>query len=162
MLLFDLDVIPMSFCSHCLSQFHSIEECRQTHSCNIVQRQVSSISQLSTNSGISEDWVHSLGIHGYRSSLEVLHKLAKSHDLTSQAKVLLHRLKWSDGRGRVVRSVEIPCVESGEVLEGSEELVTADGGCDEFEVMGHGGVVDEGIGDHFGSRRRGRAILRVV
>ena len=49
-----------------------------------------------------------------------------------------------------VGAQEVPGVEAREVLEGAQELVAADGGGDEFEVVRDRGVVDERVGDHFG------------
>lgn len=78
----------------------------------------------------------------------MLDVLADAQQLTSQTELLLDCLIGSDLSRGPVRSVEVPGVEAGEVLESAEKLVAADGRCDEFQVVGHRGVVDKGVGDH--------------
>lgn len=62
--------------------------------------------------------------------------------------MLLDGFEGRDFAGGSVCAEEVPGVESGEVLQGSEELVAANGCGYEFEVVGYRGVVDERIGDH--------------
>jgi len=78
----------------------------------------------------------------------VLDVLADAHYFAGEAELLLDGFEGRDFGGRAIRAVEVPGVEAGEVLKGTEELVAADGGGDELEVVGYGGVVDEGVGDH--------------
>ncbi len=68
--------------------------------------------------------------------------LADAHQFTCEPELLLDGLPGSDGGGGTIRAQEVPGIEAGEVLEGSQELVAADGGRDKFEVLGDGGVVD--------------------
>jgi hypothetical protein len=63
--------------------------------------------------------------------------------------LLLDGLEGRDFAGCTICAEKVPGVESGKVLEGSEELITAYCCCNEFEVVGHRGVVNEGVGDHF-------------
>lgn len=78
----------------------------------------------------------------------MLDVLANAHCLAHLAKALLHSLPGGDGGGGVALAQEVPAEEAGEVLECAERLVAADGGRYEAEVVGHKGVVYEGVGDH--------------
>lgn len=76
---------------------------------------------------------------------------------------------WLDGAGRVVGSIEVPGIESCEVLDGSEDLVAADYEksetrdrietfrkgvptrcCDIAQIVSDCGMIDERVGDHDG------------
>ena len=74
-----------------------------------------------------------------------------SHCFAHESELLLYGLEGRDLAGRAIRAEQVPGVEPGEVLERPEELVAAHGCRDELEVVGHGGVVDEGVSDHFGN-----------
>lgn len=78
----------------------------------------------------------------------MLDVLANAHELAGEPELLLDGIEGSDLRRRAVGAVQIPGIEAGEVLERAQELVAADRRGDKLEVVGHGGVVDEGIGDH--------------
>ena len=80
----------------------------------------------------------------------MLDELSDAHDFAREPELLLDCLEGGDLAGCAICAVQVPGVEAREVLEGSEELVAADGGGDELEVVGYGGVVDEGVGDHDG------------
>ena len=56
----------------------------------------------------------------------MLDELAQAQDFTRCAELFLRRLEWLNRCLRVVGAEEVPCVEAGEVLDGSEELVAAD------------------------------------
>ncbi len=80
----------------------------------------------------------------------MLDVLAQTDGLAREAELLLDGLEWCDGgRGRV-GAVQVPGVEAGEVLEGTEDLVAADDGRDEAEVVGEHWVVGELGCDHVG------------
>ena len=70
--------------------------------------------------------------------------------LPTRINLLLDGIERSDLPGRTVRAVKIPGVEAREVLDCSEELVTAHCRGYVLEVVSHRGVVDEGVGDHLG------------
>lgn len=78
----------------------------------------------------------------------MLDVLPDAHYFAGEAELLLDSFEGGDFRWGAICAVEVPGVEAGEVLDGAEELVAADGGGDKFEVVGYGGVVDEGVGDH--------------
>lgn len=98
-------------------------------------------------------------------------ELADAQDLAGRAELLLDGVERIDGRLRPVRAVQVPRVEAGEVLQGTEDLVSAnfdtaqlvlynwavvgDGpehtGCrDEAQIVRHRRVVDEGVTNHIG------------
>lgn len=52
--------------------------------------------------------------------------LAETESFAGEAELLLDGFERGDEAGWAVGSEEVPCVEAGEVLEGSEELVAAD------------------------------------
>ena len=56
----------------------------------------------------------------------MLHVLTDAHQFSCQPKLLLDFFVGLDLRIRVVGAIEVPCVEAGEVLNRSEELVAAD------------------------------------
>jgi hypothetical protein len=58
----------------------------------------------------------------------VLHILADAKRFPRAAETLLQLFEDGDASGRVVRSVEVPGQEAGEVLDGSERLVATDCG----------------------------------
>lgn len=80
----------------------------------------------------------------------MLNVLADAHNLAGQTELLLHGVPGGDLGGGAIGAEEVPGVEAGKVLEGAEDLVAADGGGDEAQVVRYAGVVDYGVGDHFG------------
>ncbi len=78
----------------------------------------------------------------------MLDVLADAHELSGEPKLLLDGLEGSNFPRGTVRTEEIPGVEAREVLDCAKEFVAAYGGGYEFEVVGHRGVVDEGVGNH--------------
>merc|ERR1712000_350639 len=142
---------PTSVCL--LSQplgHRTLPDARSIQVCDSIQRQVSSISQLSSNSAVLDNGIQALGICRDSCRFEVLDVLAHTHQLACQPKLLLDGIERSDLPGRTVRAVKIPGVEAREVLDCSEELVTAHCRGYVLEVVSHRGVVDEGVGDHLG------------
>jgi hypothetical protein len=114
-----------------------------------VEGEVAGVAELAADGGIPEDRVRAGGlIGGEGGGLEVLDVLAEAHDLAGEAELLLEGVPGQDGGGEGVGAEEVPGVEAGKVLDGAEELVAADGGGDELEVVGHRGVVDDCVGDH--------------
>lgn len=92
-----------------------------------VEGQVSSVTELATDSQVAEDRVDGgLVVESEAGGLEVLDELADTHDLACRAKLLLHRIVRVNSRLRSVRAVQVPGVEAREVLQGTEELVATD------------------------------------
>lgn len=58
----------------------------------------------------------------------MLDELADTHDLAGGAELLLDGIVGVDGGLGLVGAVQVPGVEAGEVLQGAEELVSADCG----------------------------------
>lgn len=114
-----------------------------------IKGQVSGITELSADGGVAEDGVHGLGIGGNSGSLDVLNVLAEAHDLAGEAELLLDGIPGVDGGRGGVGAQQVPAVEAGKVLDQTQDLVAADGGGDEAQVVGYRGVVDESVGDHF-------------
>jgi hypothetical protein len=56
----------------------------------------------------------------------VLSELADTHDLACCAELLLDGIVGVDGGLGLVGAVQVPSVEAGEVLEGTEELIATD------------------------------------
>ncbi len=86
----------------------------------------------------------------------MLNILADAHQLAREPELLLDCVPGGDRSRRAICAQQVPCVEAGEVLEGSQELVAAYGCGDEFEVPGNRGVVDQAISDHVGGVKGGR------
>lgn len=80
----------------------------------------------------------------------MLNVLADAEDLAREAKLFLGGGPGADLGAGCVGAEEVPGVEAGKVLDCAEEFVAAGGGGDEAEVVGYGGVVGEGVGDHGG------------
>ncbi len=80
----------------------------------------------------------------------MLNVLAEAEDLADGAKLLLDGVPGGHLVGAAVGAEQVPRVEARKVLQQAEELVLADGGGGEAQVVRHGGVVDEGVGDHGG------------
>jgi hypothetical protein len=66
--------------------------------------------------------------------------------------LLLGSLPRCDLARCAICAEEIPGVEAGEVLNCSQDLVAAGNRGGELKVVGHGGVVDKSVGDHFGGK----------
>lgn len=113
-----------------------------------IKGEVPCIANLSADSGVAQKGLDGLCVGGLGGGLEVLDVLADAHDLAGEAELLLDGVPGGHLRGGAVCAEEVPGVEAGEVLDRAEDLVAADGGGDEAQVMGHRGVVGEGVGDH--------------
>jgi len=116
---------------------------------NHVEGQVTGVTELTTDAQVAQDRVdRTLVIEGDGSSLEVLSELADTHDLARCAELLLDSIVGVDGGLGLVGAVQVPGVEAGEVLEGTEELVATDGCRDEAQPVRQRWVVNESVGDH--------------
>lgn len=71
-----------------------------------------------------------------------------AHGLADEPELLLDGLPRSNLAGGGICAEEVPGVESGEVLQRAEDLVTTGGRGNELEVVGHRGVVYKAVGDH--------------
>lgn len=113
-----------------------------------IKGEIPSIAHLSTDGGVAQKGLDGFGVGGLCGGLEVLDVFADAHDLAGETELLLDGVPGGHLGGGAVCAEEVPGVEAGEVLDRAEDLVAADGGGDEAQVMGHRGVVDEGVGDH--------------
>lgn len=113
-----------------------------------IEGQVTSVTELATDGSIAQDGIQGFGVGGDSGSLDVLNVLAESHNLADQAELLLDGIPRDDLGGCAVGTEQVPGVEAGEVLKGSQELVATDGCGDEAQVVSHRRVVDEGVGNH--------------
>jgi hypothetical protein len=77
-------------------------------------------------------------------------EVTNSYSLAHKAELLLYSLKGCNLARGAICTEKVPGVESGEVLEGSEELITAYSCRNELQVVSNGGVVEKSVGDHFG------------
>lgn len=145
-----------------------------------VEGQVAGVAELATDGQVAQDGVDgALVLQGDGGSLEVLDELADAHDLARGAELLLDGIVGVDGGLRAVGAVQVPGVEAGEVLQGTEKLVTTDWtqqmrlavvscfrlptmttmagertGCrDEAQPVRQRRVVEEGVSDHDGFAR---------
>lgn len=115
-----------------------------------VKGQVSRVSDLAADGGVAQEGLERLCVGGLGGGLDVLEVLSDAHNLAGEAELLLDGVPGGHlGRG-AVGAQEVPGVEAGKVLQRAEDLVAADGGGDEAEVVSHRGVVDESVDDHFG------------
>lgn len=90
-----------------------------------VESQVSGVTQLATDSQVAQHWVNGgLVVRGNRSGLEVLSELADTHDFTCRAELLFDSIEGFDGGLRPVGAEKVPGIEAGEILQGTEKLVT--------------------------------------
>lgn len=115
-----------------------------------IKGEIASISELTTDGGVAEERVHALGVSDSGSGLEMLDILAETQDLAGKTELLLDGVPRRHLGGRAICAQEIPGVETGEILKRAEELIAADGGGDEAQVVGHRRVIDEGVCDHDG------------
>jgi len=89
-----------------------------------VEGQVASIAELTTDCEITQNRVDgALVVKSDGGSLEVLGEFADTHNLTRCAELLLDRIVGVNSRLRAVGAVQVPGVEAGEVLEGTEKLI---------------------------------------
>ena len=72
----------------------------------------------------------------------MLNILPNSHQFPRKAELLLNGIPRRNLARCSIRAEEIPGVESGEVLERAEELIAADSGRNELEVMSDRGMID--------------------
>lgn len=100
-----------------------------------VAGQVASVAQLTADGGVLEESVGGLGVGGGGSGLEVLNVLADAQQFAGEAKLLLDGRPRRDGFGGRVGALEIPGVEAGKILQHAEDLVAAEGGRDEAQVV---------------------------
>lgn len=117
-----------------------------------VKRQVAGVANLTTDGGVAQEAVEGFGIGGHDGGLEVLDVLADAEDLARQAELLLGGFPGEDLGLCRSGAEEVPGVEAGKVLDRAQELVAADGGGDEAQVVRYGGVVGECVDDHCGTR----------
>lgn len=97
------------------------------------------------DSAIYSCWEGGRGDATYSSEvLEVLDVLAETHSFPDNTELRLHGAPWGDSSGGIALAEKVPGEEAGEVLEGTEDLVTADGGGDEAEVVGGEGMGGDG------------------
>lgn len=78
----------------------------------------------------------------------MLDEFADAEDLADEPELGLQLGPRLNGARRVVGSVEVPGVESAEVLNRSQQLISAHGGCNIAEVVGHRWVVHQCISHH--------------
>ena len=92
-----------------------------------VQGQVAGVSELATDGQVAKDGVDgALVVQRDGGRLEMLDELADTQDLARRAELLLHGIVGVDGGLRSVGAVQVPGVETRKVLQGAEDLVTAD------------------------------------
>jgi hypothetical protein len=76
------------------------------------------------------DFVAIAGFHGsivdFRPCTQMLNELAYPKDLSCQGELVLQGRPWLDRTGRIVGAVEVPGIESREVLDGTEDFVSTD------------------------------------
>ena len=96
-----------------------------THIGHSVQAQIHRVPQLPTHSTIPQHRIHVLRIGRNRRKLEVLDILAQSERLSRKSELLLDILEGGNEGSLCGATREIPGVEASEVLEGAEELVSA-------------------------------------
>ena len=92
----------------------------------VVDGQVAGVPQLTTDGEVVDDGVGgSLVVKGDRGGLEVLDKLCQTENLSRSAELLLDGFEDVDRGLGVVGARQVPGVEAREVLDGSEDFVTA-------------------------------------
>ena len=70
------------------------------------------------------------------------------HRFTNKPKLLLDCLPWCNLARCPICAEKVPSIESGEILDCSQELIAADSSWNELEVVSNGRVVNQGISDH--------------
>lgn len=92
-----------------------------------IEGQVTGVTELATDAQVAQDRVNrTLVVKGDGGSLEVLSELADTHDLARCAELLLDGIVGVDCGLGLVGAVQVPGVEAGKVLEGTEELIATD------------------------------------
>ena len=97
-----------------------------TYESDRIECQVECVAELTSDGEVSEDRVHVLAVVGCGRGLDMLNVLSQPQGLSCQAELLLENLKGLDVGGLCIGAEEVPRVEAGEVLDGSEELVATD------------------------------------
>lgn len=99
------------------------------HNGDGIEGQVTGVTELATDTQVAEDGINgSLVVQSNGGSLQVLGELADTQDLTGSTELLLDGIVGVDGGLRAVGAVQVPGVEAGEVLDGTEELIAANCG----------------------------------
>ena len=103
---------------------------------NVIEKHIPRIPKLPADSTIAQERIQAAfhiqpaivrsRIKHLRSRLEMLDKLAEAQSLPDKAELLLEGFVRGDFGGSGVEAVEVPAVESREVLEHAHELVAAD------------------------------------
>jgi hypothetical protein len=103
-------------------------ETQRIHQRNRVQRQITRISELATDSQILQHGVRhaTLAIECDRGGFDVFGELASAQDFACETKVFFEEVPRRDGRLRLVGAEEVPGVEPGKVLDCAEDFVAAD------------------------------------
>jgi len=97
-----------------------------TYNTRVVAEHVERIAQLSPNRREAQHRVHALRIACDRRRAEVLDELAHAHQLARRAKRLLGGFKGRDAGLGPVGAVQVPCEETGEVLQRAQHFVATD------------------------------------
>lgn len=97
---------------------------------NRIEGQIYTVSELTTDGKVLQDRVGGcgggFGVERNGGRFEVFDVLADPHQLTGQAELFLDRIVGSDRALGVVCAVEVPRIETSEVLDCAEKLVTTD------------------------------------
>lgn len=89
-----------------------------------VVRHVAGVTKLAAHGKTAQDRVDGgLVVKGNGSGLEVFNELADTEDLSRQTELLLDGFEGCDRGLGAVGTEQVPGVEAGEVLEGSQQLV---------------------------------------
>ena len=78
----------------------------------------------------------------------MLDKLAHSEDFSGEAELGLQLRPRLDGSLRIVRSVEVPCIESAKVLDRPQHLISAHCSRDISQVMRDRRMVYQRVSHH--------------
>ena len=83
---------------------------------------------MPSDGGVPQNWIHTLLVRGHSGALEALHVFADTHHLSRHSELRLDGIERRDGGGGVALAVEVEGEEAGDILNQTEELVTADCG----------------------------------